>query len=346
MHDRLALDDVRATDQFAPGIRIVRSAVRGIVVLWDGSMCDTNLSITIEADDPGSPDQITVRHVEAGACRLALIRRAVWLDLGPVDVDSIEGRHEVVEASSVPETLGLEVMGVEQAITVQERSGDDREIAVRGWIWRLNPATLDCFSSNGRTWRSFSSAKAVVQTLDGDAGWHLRRPDPELVLGQAVSESLPYGRRVEVVLIGHFDDRRSSECTAPRVTRCADMLWVDAVSLEGVPTSRDWTEPVRGEDPPTHTHDDAWARVRGPEEDPLVALSVNLMTGSSLQHLEPAAVGSITLERWNWHITAYEPSSGRLRTFVLPDSVLDNNEGNISYEVVGDEVLITTAIID
>ncbi len=70
------------------------------------------------------------------------------------------------------------------------------------------------------------------------------------------------------------------------------------------------------------------------------------MTGSSLQHLEPAAVGSIPLERWNWHVTAYEPSSGRLRTFVIPDSVLDNYEGIVRYEVVGDEVVITTAIID
>ena len=285
------MSEVPIAIQSAQGVRMTRVADGGTVVLWDGSLCDSDFSITIDADDPGPPDRMTVRSVAARACRTALIRRAVWLDLGPVNLDSIELRHDVAAAPAVPEALGLGVMDVQAALGVQARPDDDREIAVRGWISRLDPTTslcLDFTESNGDElfFGNGCRADSLMATQDGT----LDDPTLELVVGQGVSGSLPYGRRVEVVLVGHFDDRRSSGCSAALTIRCADMFWVDAVSLEGVSMSRDWVEPVRGGDAATHTHDEAWERVRGPGEDPLIALSIGQVTSSLLQHLEPATV--------------------------------------------------------
>lgn len=87
------LSEVPTDIQIAPGPRLARVEDGGTVVLWDGLRCDSDFSITIEADDPGPPERITVRNAEASACRLALVRRAVWLDLGPVNHDSIMVRH-------------------------------------------------------------------------------------------------------------------------------------------------------------------------------------------------------------------------------------------------------------
>lgn len=97
-----AFSDVPIEVQMATGVRLARLEDGGTVVMWDGAMCDSAFSISIEADDPGPPDRITVRNVEAAACHSALIRRAVWLDLGPVNVDSIELRHDVTVASIGP----------------------------------------------------------------------------------------------------------------------------------------------------------------------------------------------------------------------------------------------------
>lgn len=242
------------------------------------------------------------------------------------------------------ELPGLEVVDVEAALEIQALPGDDREIAVRGWIWRLNPDCLVFERTDveelffGEGCRSDSLMAAVDGTFD-DATL-------PLAIGQASTGSLPFDRRVEVVLIGHFDDRRSGGCSAALSKRCADMFWVDGVSLDGELGPRDWVTAVRGGSGPTYTHDQAWDRVRGPEEDPLVPLSIGLIIGPTLAKLEPATAGVIPVEMWYWHVTAYEPSSGRLRTFVIPDSVLGNHDGVVSYEVDGDDVLVSIAVIN
>lgn len=89
------LADVPAEIRIAGGTRLARVDDGGTVVLWDGGLCDRDISITIEADALGPPDRITVRSVRSEPCRLALVHRAVWLDLGPVNVSSIVARHDV-----------------------------------------------------------------------------------------------------------------------------------------------------------------------------------------------------------------------------------------------------------
>ncbi len=50
--------DVSVEVRIATGVRLARLEDGGTVVIWDGSMCDSDFSITIEADDPGPPDRI------------------------------------------------------------------------------------------------------------------------------------------------------------------------------------------------------------------------------------------------------------------------------------------------
>jgi hypothetical protein len=83
-----AARSVPAVPNFA-GVRIVRADDGGTIVLWNGTLCDRDLWISIDADG-GPPDQIVVHGTSVEPCRLALVRRAIWLDLGPVDLASIK----------------------------------------------------------------------------------------------------------------------------------------------------------------------------------------------------------------------------------------------------------------
>jgi hypothetical protein len=339
-------------------VRLIQLPDGGVLVRWDGGLCDDAFVLEVDAIDGGrTPDRVTLYGDRGGTCRAMKVAWGITLDFdGDVDVASMVGRNFVGAAVAPPtdpptaaptELFGLEVIDVEAALEIQALPDDDREIAVRGWSWRLDPAMMLCFDaavSEGD--QRFVGDDCGADSLMATAAGSLDATRLELVLGGAMSSSLPFDSHVEVVVVGHFDDRRSSGCSAGMLSRCAEMFWVDAVWRDGALMPRDWAEPVRGGDPATHTHDDAWERVRGPDEDPLIALSIGQITGSALQRLEPASNGVIPLERWNWHITAYEPSSGRLRTFVIPDSVLDDIEGVVSYEVIGDEVGSYFTIID
>lgn len=172
-------------------------------------------------------------------------------------------------------------------------------------------------------------------------------PRMPLSFGPAVtSGDLPEASSEAIVVVGHFDDRRSAACGPALADACADVFWVDTLWMNGQSIDRDWTASTADEPAPNGSHETAWARVAGPDGEPLTPLSVGLIPGSMLGTLEPASVGQIAVEPWIWHVTAYEPSSGRVRTFVIPDSVLQNRDGIVFYEVDGDEVLTTTLIID
>lgn len=161
----------------------------------------------------------------------------------------------------------------------------------------------------------------------------------------SAAPSMP-GVRMPVVLVGHFDDRRALGCLVEQETACKDVFWVDTAWVNGDPPPRDWTAPTSDEPTPTFTHDEAWRRVADPDAASLIPLSVGLIPGSMLGTLEPASVGHIAAEPWIWHVAALEPSSGRVRTFVIPDSLLQHRDGIVFYEIDGNEVLVTAAIID
>jgi hypothetical protein len=124
------------------GVRMVRADDGGTIVMWNGALCDRDLWISIEADDIGPPDRIGVHGTRVEPCRLALVRRAIWLDLGPVDVASIGAQLAVGPSSGGPRDPGPGI-GVAEALVIRSHPGDDHQLRVRGWYWR-NPAVYDC----------------------------------------------------------------------------------------------------------------------------------------------------------------------------------------------------------
>ncbi len=152
--------------------------------------------------------------------------------------------------------LGLPITTVADAIAVRDAGIDDREIAIRGWytpfyplracgrftdknplsplqmgcpdlfLWLMqNPERLSTVTSTGMSWRG-PAGPAISPDLDDiDMSWTGRYEPPRLV---------------ELVVIGHFDDRRSFACPADEIEACRDRFVVDrVVSADGrpVPTS-------------------------------------------------------------------------------------------------------------
>ncbi len=127
------------------------------------------------------------------------------------------------------EVLGLPVLSVEEAIAVRDAGRDDREIAVRGWYDRkLNRCAaprvpvsnpLENYCQAIYLLSAASTARAEVPEItrvdieidDLETGW------------------IRAGKDIELVAIGHFDDRRAAWCHSSRIDACRDRFVVDRV---------------------------------------------------------------------------------------------------------------------
>lgn len=336
-------------------VRLIDLPDGGVLVRWDGSLCDDAFVLEVDAIDGGAvPDRVTLYGERGGSCRSMAVSWGIRLDFSvDVDATTMLGRNFVgattVAPPSIPpslpfpgpmEVLGLDVIDVEAALAIRARPDDDREIAVSGWFWE-NPSVARCRIGPGSM---FGADCGFWDALEQGPGGGSRMP---LYFGPAVTNvGLPKPSSAAIVVIGHFDDRRSDACGPARADACADVFWVDTLWMNGQSIDRDWTASTSDEPAPSGGHETAWARVTSPDGEPLTPLSVGLISGALLGTLEPASVGRIAAEPWIWLVTAYEPSSGRVRTFVIPDSVLQASDGIVFYEVDGDEVLTTTLIVD
>lgn len=45
-------------------------------------------------------------------------------------------------------------------------------------------------------------------------------------------------------------------------------------------------------------------------------------------------------------MTAYDPGTERVRTFVVPDTLIDGGDSSLRYEIVGNEIFATITTID
>jgi hypothetical protein len=157
-----------------------------------------------------------------------------------------------------------------------------------------------------------------------------------------------------MVLIGHFDDRRTSACASAPGEKCADVFWVDAVWLDGAAVNADWSTSPSDEPAPRGTHDGAWSVATRGTERALIRLSVGRITSTDLRTLEPALDlrvrplrgDALVQESWVWHVTGLEPDTGRVLTFVIPDSAFASSGGTSTYEIDGQQVTIRTVIVD
>ncbi|MGH2475887.1 MAG: hypothetical protein ACRDIL_11535, partial [Candidatus Limnocylindrales bacterium] len=140
--------------------------------------------------------------------------------------------------------LGLGVMSVADAIAVRDAGVDDRELGVRGWYTPIPP--IPC---------PYTPATSPVQPVCPD-DWSVLMQDPESVVTRRENgfegrspdgpsfqvdfdeldtswAQLPLepgpSTPIEIVVVGHFDDRRSFACPAAEVDVCRDRFVVDRV---------------------------------------------------------------------------------------------------------------------
>ena len=221
-------------------------------------------------------------------------------------------------------------------------------LAVAGWYWR--DPTLQCFAP--------APERPLVDPGCPDGADRLvEGPDANLidaatfrpVVGAWLRDALPAPWwSAQVILIGHFDDRRASACTPDRQTACGDAFFVDALWSAGV-TVGEWTISASGEPAPSGTHARARAIAQGLGGEDGNTIAVGLVAGDDLTTLEPATAGNhITSSNWIWHVTTVDPTTGAAWTHMIPDSAFDSPLDHAFYKVVGDNVeeYRRTTIID
>ncbi len=159
----------------------------------------------------------------------------------------------------------LPIIQVTDAIAVRDAGVDDRELAVQGWfasmmascpapnVNPINPLQVGCpdgfvwlmerpesvaTRSGNQTTFSAPSGPALNPDMDGiDRSW-----EP----GDSGLDANGGSTPLDVVFVGHFDDRRAALCPQAEVEACRDRFVVDAVaSVHGVPQPRSVMREVR-----------------------------------------------------------------------------------------------------
>jgi hypothetical protein len=162
------------------------------------------------------------------------------------------------DGSSTPEAvIGLPVMSVSDAIAIRDAGIDDREIAVRGWYAPYYPTRACGFPTR------LEPVSPLQAGCPDDRLWLMQDPEPVITAtGSGISWRGPTGpainpefdeidmswvqpiddvaRLEELVVVGHFDDRRSNLCPRAEQDVCRERFVVDRVSWvdgETLPTS-------------------------------------------------------------------------------------------------------------
>jgi hypothetical protein len=166
---------------------------------------------------------------------------------GPTTSATEEASVVASQSSGVPPTqvLGLPVMSVEEAVAIRDGGRDDRAIAVRGWFspplpfircrapqpgaFYLEPYCGDSFAVLMRDPELLVSFPPDGMSARGPTGAHL-----QVELTQIDTTWYPRFERgtwapIDIVAIGHFDDRRAGWCEASKVDVCRDRFVVDRV---------------------------------------------------------------------------------------------------------------------
>ena len=155
------------------------------------------------------------------------------------------------------DAIGLPIISVTDAIAVRDAGIDDRELAVRGWFgpippiscpapatWPVTPVEPNCpdqFVVLTRDPESLVTASSASMIVRAPTGPSIQVDLDDL--DQTWQPSLPTvapSQPIEIVVIGHFDDRRSFACPSAVAQACRDRFVVDRVDLVGgqrLPTS-------------------------------------------------------------------------------------------------------------
>jgi hypothetical protein len=229
--------------------------------------------------------------------------------------------------------LGLPLLDVGQAAAIRDGGVDDQEIAVRGWLASLAvpcpstgaepaaPFGISC--ENSFTWLSGSADQPGT---DGPVGPSIR---PVFQFAD-VFGSAPQ----QAILIGHFDDRRSNECSPGTGAACGDWFIVDRTG--SAPTGYLTTYLT---DAPTRTNAVGVESSISVESPDGKILSMVVLPDGGLGAVEPS-IGNRRRARTAfdgivWRAQVLE--DGHATTYLFPD------EGDALYEMNtdGDPVLVS-----
>jgi hypothetical protein len=270
--------------------------------------------------------------------------RTFWIEDAaiPASTDPWAGR----------EAIGLRIMSVYDAIPIRDAGDHDREIAVHGWFSEIGPMSCpytaatspvqpvcpDQFTvlmaepeslmtreaNGGFSGREPAGPAIQIDLDDLDGTWRPGLPDP----GPAIP--------VEIVVVGHFDDRRSTACPVDLEAACRDRFVVDRVQV------------VNGEEQPTSLVDlaagpgkpfDEVQRVIDVVRPDVAILSAVHVEGSDLGRVEPILAdrrGGLVQEPAVWVVRALD--LGALATYLFVDATDD------LYEITPDDAVLITPV--
>ncbi|MBA2374489.1 MAG: hypothetical protein H0V74_09875, partial [Chloroflexi bacterium] len=257
----------------------------------------------------------------------AVARTFVLPDFPFTDEPAIQ-LFEVTEGGIAPVPLtqvarpsdifGLPVVTVGEAIMVRDAGVDDRELAVRGWFGGI--AVLSCPASIAPI------VSPVEPSCPDPFTWITEKPEPPgtiNVTGPAINpdfDDLDTGWMprvtgagpavpVEIVAVGHFDDRRSAVCPAWAVHACRDRFVVDRVArVNGAEPPRSLVIEVEG----LASTEDEVAAVVGNESPGGPVLSTAIVDGATgIGRIEPSlgtGRGGFIDQRAIWVVRVLEDS--------------------------------------
>ena len=180
------------------------------------------------------------------------------------DAQATPGANATPTEQAVPGVIfGLPIIHVRDAIAIRDSGVDDRELAVGGWFTpapvlpcpftpTVSPLQLRCpdeltwladdadslvHVAGGTTSFDSPAGPGLHPDLDGlDTTWFPALPSPG-----ADGGSTP----IDVVFVGHFDDRRAALCPAAEQAACRDRFVVDLVAMvHGATTKADRVSPI------------------------------------------------------------------------------------------------------
>jgi hypothetical protein len=260
------------------------------------------------------------------------------------------GRPIIEPSEDLSEAHGLSILSVAQAVAVRDGAPSDREIAVRGYfspapeglhcparVLHENPVRLDCPASFQWLLDTPDPLGVITSTLPaGRTGFQPVFPglDMSALTGPA-KQAEEGGSLVEVVVIGHFHDRRGDTdktalCGGASPADCNSFVADGIYSIAGqrIPSSvvvdlEPWAPEPRRE--PSWSPSDVASHVTS-AVPALEILSTVALPGHRIRELEPSlgtgALGIID-RPIAWLVTGLDPGAGGRepvrRTFLLLD---------------------------
>ncbi len=327
-------------------VEVLSSVVGGVTVVSIG-VADPDALRSIEWHTRAKPDLQTSWVIRAliGGDAEPIARTFLVGDEGHATVFEVTetGLVDLIgqPASAPPtEVLGLPVISVEEAIAIRDAGRDDREIAVRGWLpprravrcrapepsFFLEPDCQDAFSV-------LTSDREVLNSIPPD-GAFLPVAMDDIVWPTGPKDASSQIRATEVVVVGHFDDRRAGWCDPARIDVCRDRFVIDRVEwADGVTQPMSLvTEP--GADDPVFAPVKATMTAALPDSP---ILSAAAWLGIDAQRVEPAlrdGRAGITDEDAVWVVRVLE--DGRAVIYL----VVDGTDRIYRVETDGQTVLV------